>query len=250
MVAPLLTIQSGLLLAALVAGLSASVLCSLSILRNQKPPWYHALLSILLGIAGASLVLFGGDVLDPGRWPDRFAGQWGLVVTALAASLPLTALVVLIAVTLFRERFKKHVSWRERCASRRLRRQRCWRRRRWFHLFGSSTIMVGLTGCLLCLYLPRVPFADRDVVSDYHAAAQWNPGDPSTTPPPTGANSPRPLFDITPAAAILSPLCVLGLLAAGGWLAFTMTFWRGYLRVRPRHRRDLLVRPRLPLGGK
>ncbi len=238
---PLLTILFGFLVAPFIAGLSASVLCSLAILRDRKPPWYHALLSILLGIAGASLVVFRGDVLDPKRWPGRFPEHWGLLVTALAASLPLTALVVLIAVILFRERFRKHLSRRERCALRRLRRQQSWQRRRWFHVIGSSTIIVGLTGCLLCLYLPRVPFADRNVVSDYSAAARWSSGNPSTTPPPMGADTPKPLLDITPAAAILSPFCVLGLVAAGGWLAFTITFWRGYFRVRPRHRRDLLT---------
>ena len=144
----LLTILGGLLLAPFVAGLSASVLCSLSILRDRKPPWYHALVSMLLGIAGASLVVFRGDVLEPRRWPGRFSGHWGLLVTALVASLPLTALVVLIAVSLFRERFKKHLSRHERRTRRRLRHQQSWRRRRWFHLIGSGTIIVGLTGCL------------------------------------------------------------------------------------------------------
>ena len=242
---PLLTILAGFLLAPFIAGLTASVLCSLHILRDRKPPWYHAFVSIAFGTLSASLVIFRGDVFRPGGWPDRLPGQWDPFVIALgAASLLLTVVVVLIAVALFRERFKKHLSRRERLALRRLRRRLHWRRVRWFHLLGSSALIVGLTGCLLCLHYPRVPLADTSVVSDYLAAYEWGRGDPASTPPQRATDTPKPLLEITPAAGILSPPCVLGLVAAGAWLAFTITFWRGYVTVRPRHRRDLLVRYR------
>ncbi len=238
---PTLTILSGFLLAPLIGGLFASVLCSLHILRDKRPPWYHALLSVALGILGALLVMFRGEVFHPERWPDRFPGQWSWLSTALAGSLPLTTVVVVIAVTLFRERFKKHLSMRERRARWRLRRQRSWRRARWFHLLGSTTLIIGSTGCLLCLYAARVPSADS-AVADPATPYRWDPHNPTAVPPPSRPASPRPLFEITTAAVFLSPVCLLSLVAAGGWLAFTVSRWRGYIRVRPRHRRDLLGR--------
>lgn len=241
---PFLIILGGFLLAPMIAGLMASVLCSLQILRDKRPSWSAGILSLLFGILSVWLLMFRSDVLHPGRWPNRFPGHWGQLAAALVASLFLTAVVILIAVTLFQERFRKHFSVSERRALRRLRRQRSWRRVRWFHLLGSSALIVGLTGGLLCLCAARAPSTDHNAVANFAAASHWDTRNPTATPLQSRPETPKPLLEITTAAAFLSPVCLLGLVAAGGWLAFTISFWRGYLRVRPRHRSDLLVRPR------
>jgi hypothetical protein len=227
----------------------ASVLCGVSILRDKRPPWFHAALSLLFGLFISSLAIFGGGVFHPADWPRRIPEQWDSFMIALGPSIALTTIVVVVVVVLFRERLKKHLSRHERRALRQRERQTSWQRIRWLHLFGSSALIVCLTASLVCLHAARVSSVDTEVVSDYSLAYHSNPGNPSLTTPQRRAAPPRPLLDITMAAAILSPLCVLGLLASGGWLAFTMNRWRGYIRVRPRHRRDLLARHRSPANA-
>jgi hypothetical protein len=71
-----LLVLFGFLLAPVVAGFLASTLCSLSILRHHKPPWFHASLSIALGIFSSLLVMFRRDALHPSRWRDRISEPW------------------------------------------------------------------------------------------------------------------------------------------------------------------------------
>ena len=228
----------------------ASVLCGLSILRDKRPSWFHAVLSILFGLFISSLAIFGGGVFHPSDWPRRIPEQWDSFMIALAPSAALTTVVAVIVVELFRERLKKHLSRHERRALRQRERRNSWQRVRWFHLLGSSALIVCLTASLVCLHAARVPSNDTKVVSDYSVAHHWGSGNPPLTTSQRGAAPPKPLLDITVAAAILSPFCVLGLLASGGWLAFTISRWRGYIRVRPRHRRDFLARNRSPANAR
>ena len=227
------------LLAPAIAGFLASILCGLSILRLQKPPWFHAFLCIAVGIFSSLLAIFSGDVFHPSRWPGRIPDQWGSFVMALAASIPFSIVVALVVVALSRERFKKHLSREERRLLRRLRRGRSWLRARWFNLLASSSLIACLTGFLVCLCATPAPIGNTDVVDDYSTTLNWNPASPPAPSPPTKATPARPLLELGQAAAILSPLCVLGLLASGGWLAFTITYWRGYYKVRPRHRHQI-----------
>ena len=225
------------LLAPVIAGLLASVLCGLSILRDKQPPWFHALLSTLLGIFSSLLAIFCGDVFHPAHWPGRIPARWDSFVIAMASSIPFSAIVAVIVVALFQERYKKHLSREERHVLRRQRRQGSWLRVRWFNLLASSALIVCLTGCLVYLQSAPVSSGDTAVVDDYSRALNWHPASPPATPPQTKAPRARPLFELSQAAAVGSPFCVLGLVASGGWLAFTVTYWRGYLKVRPRHHR-------------
>ena len=236
----------GFLLAPVIAGFLASILCGLSILRLKKPPWFHAFLSIVLGVFSSLLAIFTSDVFHPSRWPSRIPEQWDSFVMALAASIPFSIVVALIVVALFQERFKKHLSREERRLLRRLRRGRSWLRARWFNLLASSSLIACLTGFLVCLCATPAPIGNTDVVDDYSTASNWNPASPPASPTPTKAAPARPLLELGQSAAILSPLCVLGLLASGGWLAFTITYWRGYYKVRPRHRHHYSARYRSP----
>jgi hypothetical protein len=236
----------GFLLAPLIAGLLASILSCLSILRLQKPPWSHALLCIVLGIFSSLLAVFGGDVFHPSSWPGRIPEQWDSLVMALVASIPLSIAVALVVVALFQARFKKHLSREERQLLRRLRRRTFWLRARWFNLLASSALIVCLTGFLMYLCAGPVPSGDKDVSDDPGAAHYWNPAKPPAPPPQPKAVPARPLIDLSPAAAALSPFCILGLLASGGWLAFTLAYWRGYYKVRPRHRRHFPASHRSP----
>jgi hypothetical protein len=236
-----LTLLFGFLLAPVVAGLLASVLCSLSILRDEKPPWSHAILSATLGMFCSLWFLFGADVFHPARWPGRIPGRWNSFVMALGPTFSFTIVVVLIAVALFRERLKKHLSMEQRRALSRQRHQRAWQRVRWFHLLASSTLMVGLTSALVWSHSARAHFEDTAVVSDYQAAQNWNPQSPPKPERQVGAGRRTPAFNLAPVTVLYWPVCILGLVASGGWFAYTVAYWRGYMRVKPRHRRDLLV---------
>jgi hypothetical protein len=236
----------GFLLAPVIAGFLASILCGLSILRLKKPPWFHAFLSIVLGVFSSLLAIFTSDVFHPSRWPSRIPEQWDSFVMALAASIPFSIVVALIVVALFQERFKKHLSREERRLLRRLRRGTFWLRARWFNLVASSALIACLTGFLVCLCARPVSFGDTNVVDDYSSARNWNPANPAALPSPTKAAPARPLVALDETAAFFSPFCILGLLASGGWLAFTLTYWRGYFRVRPRHRHHLPSRHHSP----
>jgi hypothetical protein len=230
-----LVILFGILVAPVIAGFLASVLCSLSILRHQKPPWSHALLSILLGVCSSLVAVFGGEAFSPSRWPARIPEQWDSFVMALAASIPLSIVVAIIVVALFQDRFKKHLTVKERNELRRLRQATYWLRVRWFNLIASSAITACLTTFLVCLNAGPVSSGDTAVSDDYSGALNWNPAPPAASPSKTALA--KPLIALSQAAAIFSPFCVLGLFASGGWLAFTLAYWRGYLKVRPRHRR-------------
>jgi hypothetical protein len=215
----------------------ASILCGLSILRHQKPPWFDAFLAILLGVFSSLLAIFNGDVLHPSRWPGRIPGQWDSVVMGLAASIPCSIVVATIAVALFQERFKKHLSLEERRELRRRRHDTSWLRIRWFNLIASSALIACFTSLLISLYAGPVRYYDTDATDDYSGAANWSPGSPAPSPSSTKGTRVRPLLEFTEAAAVFSPFCVLGILASGGWLAFTLAYWRGHWQVRPRHRR-------------
>jgi len=244
-----LTLLFCFLLAPVVAGLLASVLCSLSILRDKGPPWSHAILSAMLGTFCSLSVIFRGDVFRPAHWPGRIPEQWFSFVSVLAPSISFMTVVVLITVALFRERYNKHLSREQRHLLRRQRRQRSWQRVRWFSLFGSSMLIVGLTSSLLWSHSAMVSSGDTAVVSDYAAAASWNP---QTSRAPESRGTARAATSgsgLAEAAAMLWPLCLAGLLASGGWLAYTVTYWRGYVRIKPRNPHDLLNRHHPPATG-
>jgi hypothetical protein len=244
-----MTLWFGFVLAPVVAGLLASVLCCLSILRDQKPPWSHAILSAPLGIFCSLWFLFGGDVLRPSHWPGRIPEQWDSFAIALVPSFSLTTVVVLIAVALSRERLKKHLSREQRRSLSRQRHQRAWQRARWFHLFASGSLMVGLTSALVWSHSARAHLEDTEVVSDYQAAQHWDPHSPPKPERQVGAGRKTPAFNLAPVTAALWPVCILGLVASGGWFAYTVAYWRGYMKVRPRHRRDLLAWHHPPAAG-
>ena len=225
------------LLAPVIAGLLASVLCGLSILRDQKPPWFHAFLSILLGNCTSLLAIFCDDPFHPPNWPSRIPGHWDSFVIAQASSIPFSAVVAVMVVALFQARYKKHLSREERRVLRRQERQQFWLRVRWFNLFASSALIVCSTSCLVYVHSVPISSGDTAVVDDYSRAYNWNPANPPATPPQTRAARARPLFQPNGEAAVLSPLCVLGLVVSGGWLALTVTCWRGYWQVRPHHHR-------------
>jgi len=235
-----LILLSGLLFAPVSAGLLASVLCCLSILSDKKPPWFYAALSAPLGISCALWILFGGDVLHPTRWPGRIPGRSDLLVTALASSFCLTTAVVLTAVAVFRERYKKHLTREQRRLLSHQRHERSRQRLRWFKLCASSMLMACLTCYLVCSHSAWLSSGDTAVVTDYPAAY-------STKPQPSRVESPRKAFRATSpfsvllAEAIVWPLCTLGLIASGAWFAYTVAYWHGHMKVKPRHRRDLLV---------
>jgi hypothetical protein len=230
----------------LIAGLLASALCSWSILRNRKPSWFHAFLSLLCGNLGSLTLIFGGDVLHPVRWPGRYPGQWDSVAILLAPSVPLTAVVVLVATALFQERFKRHLSRHERNILHRRRRERHWQRARWFHLQASSMLIIASVTSLIWLYSTPVTSRNTSMSTHYPGAFAGGPGPVPGSPGAAGSAPAKPLLEVSDAAALLSPFCVLGLAVSGVWLAFTVGHWRGDLRVRPRHRRDLLASARCP----
>lgn len=237
----LLTVLIGLLPAPAIAGFLASALCCRSILQDEEPCWSHAVISALAGICGSLWLSFRGDLLRPSRWPNAFPDHWSAYMIALTTSVPLTVLVVLVAVVLFQQRFKKHVS--RRLWIRQHRRNARQRRRR-LHLLASSALIIIFT--VLLVYAPAGPlFSEAAFVApNYTADPQRRFEDaPASAPAETGR---RPLLDFVPNALVPWPVCAVGIALSGGWLAVTITYWRGYLRVRPRHRRDLLVRRRLP----
>jgi hypothetical protein len=248
---PSLRLVSGFLLAPAAAGLLGSVLCSRSILNDKRPPWSVAYLSILFGLLCALWVIFGGDLIRPAHWRDSIPDVWTAFVMALGPVIGFTTFGMLVVVSLFRERFKKHVSWRQRCSLHHQTRHRRWQRVRWFHLFASSTLVVALTGLLMWFHSVVVPAWDAAAVSasykDSSSAAAMLP----TRDLQRAATPRRPAFDLA-VEGTPGSVCLLGLVASGGWLAYTLTYWRGYLRVMPRHRRELLVRHHAPAqyGGR
>jgi hypothetical protein len=231
----------GFLLAPVLAGLLASVLCGLSILRDEKPPWSHAALSVLLGIFCSLWSIFQGDVFNPALWPAQIPGCWDSFAIALMPTIAFTTLAVLIAVALFRERYKKQLSGEQRREPSRQRRHRSWQRMRWFHLFASSMLTACLTTGLVWSHSTLVPSPDSLVASDFQAAYNWNP---RTSPAPESqarAARTTSTSDFGTAGGLAWPCLVLALVASGGWFAYTVAYWRGYMRVKPRHLRDLLA---------
>jgi len=232
-----LLILLGFLLAPVVAGFLASILCSLSILRHRKPPWLYALLSIALGIFSSLLVMFRGDALHPSRWHSKFYEQWDPLLMALTASIPCSIFVTIIVVTLFRERFKKHLSLEERRKLRRRLHEMSWLRMRWFNLIASSGLIACFTSLLISLYSSPVRFYDPAAKDGFSSANNRSPGSAAPTPSTAKETPAKPLLDLSEEAAFFSPFCLLGMLVSGGWLGFTLAYWRGYWKVRPRHRR-------------
>jgi hypothetical protein len=248
---PSLRLVSGFLLAPAAAVLLGSVLCSQSILHDKRPPWSHAYLSALFGLLCALWVIFGSDLIRPAHWQASIPELWTAFVMALGPAIGLTTCGMLVVVSLFRDRFKKHVSWAARCSLHRHSRHRRWQRVRWFHLSASSILVVALTGLQVWAHSNVVPTRDNAVVSDFYTASHIRDADKSPT---RGLQRPaasrRARFELTPMAAALWPVCLLGLVASGGWFAYTVSYWRGYFRVAPRHRHELLARHRPPAAGQ
>jgi hypothetical protein len=235
-----LTLLCGLLLAPVVAGLVASVLCCLSVLRNEKPPWSHAVVSTLAGLFSSLWMIFRGDVFDPSNWSYRIPGLWNSFLIVMVPSVPLTVAVVLVAVVLFQERYRSHLTISERRVLRRQRREKLWRRSRWFRLLASCALMACFSaGFVLSLSGPESP-AETDVVDKESFVYFHNNGHPPSPPRQGNAARHKPLLNLNAAAPILWPVCGLGLLASAAWFAYTVAYWHGYIRVKPRRRRDLL----------
>jgi hypothetical protein len=243
---PFLTVLAGLLLAPIVACLLASLLCVLSVLRDHKPLWSYAVLSAFAGFFTLLCFTFPGDVLHPSRWPGRIPGQWHSFLPAVASSIFLTTVVVLVVVVLFRERYRRHLTISERRMRRQQRREKAWRRTRWFRLAASSALMACFTILLLvALYGPGTP-EESAVVDNFDAASRGSAGNGAVPSARSSAARAKPLLDLSPAAAVLCPVSLAGMLGSGLWFAYTIAYWRGYLRVTPRHRRDFLPSFRAP----
>jgi hypothetical protein len=238
-VTPLLTLSVGLLLAPVVASLLASVLSCLSILRDRKPPWSLALLSLVLGMIGSLWFIFGRDILYPANWPGSIPEHWVLFVVGVVLATGITSVAVLVAVALFRLRFKKHLSWDKRRFLHHERRRTSWRRLRWFHLSMSSMLMIILTGCLMWSYATWISIEDHPDDSTAEAWSRRASAAPESRPRPAHE---KPEFNLTSVVVSLWPFCALGLAGSGAWLAYTVAYWPGYMKVAPRHRRDLLIR--------
>jgi len=149
-VTPSDTVLFGFLLAPVVAGFVAGGLCRLSVLRDREPPWSHAILAASLGMFSSLWGMFGDDVFRPALWPGRIPQEWDSFPIALPPSIALTAVVVMLVVAVFRDRFKKHLSSEKRRIVRHHRHQRSWRRARWFHLVTSSILLSFFATCLMC----------------------------------------------------------------------------------------------------
>jgi hypothetical protein len=219
-VTPFLTILSGCLLGLVIAALVVSCLCSLSILRNEKPHWSYAPFSIVVGLFGSLALIFRGEVLHPAGWPDKIPGQWNFFVVALVEFLFFSLVIVLIAVDLFQQRYRKHLSVSERKSAWRQRRSGAQRRNRWLFLLVSGTLIVGFSTCLVLVFsADSSADIDKLVVADY----------PTKTPAqgkPTHGRFDNMRFPEN-GAVLLWPFCLVGLLASGGWFAYTITYWRG-----------------------
>ena len=102
-------------------------------------------------------------------------------------------------------------------------------------------LMAGLTSCLVCSHSAWLSSEDRAVGSDYRTAYDSKP---QTPPAPESQRQAAPamsFFNLPLVEAIVWPLCTLGLIASGAWFAYTVAYWHGHMKVKPRHRRDLLV---------
>jgi hypothetical protein len=216
-VTPFLTILSGCLLGPVIAALVVSCLCSLSILRNEKPSWSYAPFSIVVGLFGSLWLIFRGEVLYPAGWPDKIPGQWNFFVVALAESLFFNLVFVLIAVVLFQQRYRTHLTVSERELARRQRRSGAQRRNRWFFLLVSGTLIVGFSTCLvLCFSAESSATGEVLALKDY-----------PTTTPTQGKTTTFEMRWPKNEAAYLWPAFLVGLLASGGWFAYTIAYWRG-----------------------
>jgi hypothetical protein len=241
-----LLVLVGLLVAPFVACGVACVSCALLVLRGHKPTWSCGLISAVAGVLTLLWAVFQADALHPSRWPGRIPDQWHSFLPAMVSSICLTAVVVLFVVVLFQERYRRHYTVSERRHRRQQRREKAWRRTRWLWLAASSGLMMGFTIVFLISLSGRGEPESTDVVEHYSAAA--GPASGGVIPQeavhaPPGS---KPLLDLQPAAAFLLPLCSVGMLGSGFWFAYTVAYWRGYLRVVPRRRHDFLPSFRAP----
>ena len=101
--------------------------------------------------------------------------------------------------------------------------------------------MACLTSCLVCSHSAWLSSADTAVVSDYPTAYDSKPQTPPAPEPQRKAAPAMSFFNLPLVEAIAWPLWTLGLVASGGWFAHTVAYWRGYIKVQPRHRRNLLA---------
>ena len=96
------------------------------------------------------------------------------------------------------------------------------------------------TVIILSFYGSRASEGNTDVADGYSAAHYGNNGQ-IQVPYRQGNAAPRkPLVNLSPLAPLLLPFGMVGLLGSGLWLAYTVAYWHGYIRVKPRRRRDLL----------
>ena len=237
---------AALLVVPVVAGLVVSALCAVVVMRDQKPPWLLSIPALAAGMLALLLPLFGSDAWHPSRWGHSPAGSRPFFAPTFVSSIFLSTVVVLVLVSQFRERYRRHLSISERRRRRRQRREKYWHRARWVHLVASAGLTMALIGLALLSLHPRGEEEDYSVADVMHdSSGEWIGR--SAPPPPKPGNRPhKPLVDISVAAAFLCPFYFVGMIGSGFWFARTLAYWRGYLQVPPRHRRDFLPHYRPP----
>ncbi len=218
----------GCLLGPVITALVVSCLCARSILRDERPSWLYVPVSLGAGLFGSLWLILGDDVFYPAGWSDRISSHQASFVIALVESAFFDVVVGLFAVSLFQQRYRTHLSLRERNLAHRQRKKRSQRRRRCLFLLASGTLIAVFSTCLtLCWSEPSYPGVGEV-------------GDPSalTSNPDTPAEELAEQAKLAPlkashwrysmsAAPYLWPVWLAGLLASGTWFAYTVAYWRG-----------------------
>jgi hypothetical protein len=94
----------GIIVAGLVAGYLAAVLCRLRCRRGKAPSWFAALGPSLVGLLAALAATFQGDLFRPSHWSSKTDGLTMFLIAAVPSSFVALALASSV-VAYYREKF-------------------------------------------------------------------------------------------------------------------------------------------------
>jgi hypothetical protein len=93
-----------ILIAPLVAGYLASLLCRLSLRRDRRPSWFVIPLAVAIGVVLTWLVTFQQDLFHPSRWSSKVEGSDMLAF----AGVPAAVLAVVVALPIVGAYYDKY----------------------------------------------------------------------------------------------------------------------------------------------
>ena len=96
-----------ILIAPVVTGYLASLLCRLSLRRGRRPSWFVIPVAVASGVVVAWVVTFQQDLFHPSRWSSKLDGPFMLALVGVPAAV-LAVVVALPIVGRYYDKYAQH----------------------------------------------------------------------------------------------------------------------------------------------